>query len=129
MKLRDLMGVLEAEVIVGHDKLDVEVERAFASDLMSDVLAFATEGTVLLTGLTNAQVVRTAEMLDMSAVVFVRGKRPQAEAVELAKSRGIPLLTTPYILYESCGRLYQCGISGCRKKVNGCELSWAAEES
>jgi len=129
MKLRDLIDVLEAEVIVGQDKLDVEIDRAFASDLMSDVLAFATEGTMLLTGLTNAQVVRTAEMLDMCAVVFVRGKRPQNEAVELARSRGIPLLTTLYILYESCGRLYQLGISGCRKKVNGCKLSWAAEES
>mgnify|MGYP000505524784 CR=1 FL=1 len=129
MKLRDLIDVLEAEVIVGQDKLDVEIDRAFAADLMSDVLSFATEGTMLLTGLTNAQVVRTAEMLDMCAVVFVRGKRPQNEAVELARSRGIPLLTTPYILYESCGRLYQLGISGCRKKVNGCKLSWAAEES
>lgn len=128
MKLRDLIGVLEAEVIVGQDRLDLEIEKAFASDLMSDVLAFATEGSLLLTGLTNAQVVRTAEMLDMSAVVFVRGKRPQAEAVELARSRGIPLLSTPYILYESCGRLYQCGIAGCRQKVNGCQASWGAGE-
>lgn len=128
MKLRDLIGVLEAEVIVGQDRLDLEIEKAFASDLMSDVLAFATEGSLLLTGLTNAQVVRTAEMLDMSAVVFVRGKRPQPEAVDLARSRGIPLLTTPYILYESCGRLYKRGIVGCRQKVNGCKLSWAAEE-
>lgn len=128
MKLRDLIGVLDAEVIVGEEGLDLEIEKAFASDLMSDVLAFATEGSLLLTGLTNAQVVRTAEMLDMSAVVFVRGKRPQAEAVDLARSRGIPLLTTPYILYETCGRLYERGIVGCRQKVDGYDLSWAVEE-
>lgn len=121
MKLGEVAKILEAEVLVGHDKLDVEVRKAFASDLMSDVLAFATEGSLLLTGLTNAQVVRTAEMLDMCAVIFVRGKRPQTEAVELARIKGIPLLSTPYILYETCGRLYKCGIVGCRQKVErGC---------
>ncbi|MGQ9654535.1 MAG: DRTGG domain-containing protein [Thermodesulfobacteriota bacterium] len=120
MKLRDLMQVLEAELIVGdEEKLNQEIRKAFASDLMSDVLAFATEGSLLLTGLTNAQVIRTAEMLDISAVVFVRGKRPQPEAIQLATAKGIPLLTTPYILFESCGRLYRCGIAGSREKVDG----------
>jgi predicted transcriptional regulator len=117
MKLRDLMEVVEAELIVGEERLDLEIEKAFASDLMSDVLAFATEGSLLLTGLTNAQVVRTAEMVDLAAILFVRGKRPQPEAVRLAQSKGIPLLTTPFILFETCGRLYCSGIVGSRQKV------------
>jgi predicted transcriptional regulator len=128
MKLREVAEILEAEVLVGHEKLDMEVRKAFASDLMSDVLAFATEGSLLLTGLTNAQVVRTAEMLDMSAVIFVRGKRPQTEAVELARMKGIPLLSTPYILYETCGRLYKCGIVGCRQKVEKGSVSFERAE-
>ncbi len=113
------MRVVEAELIVGdEEKLNQEIRKAFASDLMSDVLAFATEGSLLLTGLTNAQVIRTAEMLDICAVLFVRGKRPQPEAVQLAAAKGIPLLTTPYILFETCGRLYKCGIQGSRVKVD-----------
>ncbi len=87
MKLRDLMRVVEAELIVGDEKLDLDIQKAFAADLMSDVLAFAGEGGVLLTGLTNAQVVRTADMVDISAILFVRGKRPQPEAVE--RGRGV----------------------------------------
>jgi predicted transcriptional regulator len=117
MKLRELIHAVDAEVIVGDDKLDVDIERAFAADLMSDVLAFATEGSLLLTGLTNAQVIRTAEMVDLAAILFVRGKQPQPEAVELARRSGIPLLTTSYILFETCGRLYQRGIVGSREKV------------
>ena len=119
MKLRDLMQLLEADLIVGDEKLDLDIQKAFAADLMSDVLAFAGEGGVLLTGLTNAQVVRTAEMVDISAILFVRGKRPQPEAVELAKASGIPLLSTRYIMYETCGRLYQHGIVGSKVKVKG----------
>lgn len=117
MKLQDLISEVDAQVIIGEDKLDLNIQRAFAADLMSDVLAFATEGSLLLTGLTNAQVVRTAEMVDIAAILFVRGKYPQPEAVELARTSGIPLLTTSYILFETCGRLYQSGIIGSRTKV------------
>jgi predicted transcriptional regulator len=117
MKLRDVIKAVEAHVIVGEDKLDLDVQRAFAADLMSDVLAFATENSLLLTGLINSQVIRTAEMVDIAAILFVRGKFPQREAIELARISGIPLLTTPYILFETCGRLYQCGMVGSRVKV------------
>jgi predicted transcriptional regulator len=117
LKLRDLVEVLEAEVIVGEERLDQHIRKAFAADLMSDVLAFATEGSILLTGLTNAQVVRTAEMVDITAILFVRGKKPQPDAIELAKTSEIPLLATPYILFETCGRLYERGIMGSRVKV------------
>jgi len=111
------MQVVEAELIVGGEKLDLDIQKAFAADLMSDVLAFATEGSLLLTGLTNSQVIRTAEMVDISAILFVRGKRPQPEAVELARAKGVLLLTTPYLLYECCGRLYKCGVLSSRGKV------------
>ena len=118
LTIRELMRLVEAELIFGEDKLDVMVEQAFAADLMSDVLAFAKEGSILLTGLTNPQVVRTAEMLDLLAILFVRGKKPQEEAIDLARDSGIPLLATPFILFETCGRLYKAGIVGCRDKVD-----------
>jgi len=80
---------------------------------MSDVLAFTHAGTLLLTGLTNPQVVRTAEMAGIGAIVFVRGKLPPAETIALAQERGIPLLASKYTMYESCGRLYQAGLASC----------------
>ncbi len=85
---------------------------------MSDVLAFAKGGSLLLTGLTNPQVIRTVEMMDIPAILFVRGKMPLKETIDLAKSKGIPLLSTKYILFETCGRLYQAGITGSVEKVD-----------
>ena len=83
------------------------------ADLMSDVLAFTHEGTLLMSGLTNPQVVRTAEMADVRAIVFVRGKIPPAETVALAKEKGIPLLASKYTMFETCGRLFQAGLTSC----------------
>lgn len=91
----------------------MDVSMACGADLMSDVLAFTHAGTLLLTGLTNPQVVRTAEMAGISAIVFVRGKTPPPETISLAEGMGIPLIATRYTLYEACGRLYQAGIPGC----------------
>lgn len=88
--------------------------------MMSDVLAFTRPGSVLLTGLTNPQVVRTAEMLDLKGIVFVRDKRPDEKTVEMARSLNLVLILTPYPLYESCGRLYAAGLGGCQ------EASYAA---
>ena len=118
MRLKDLEKIVAAKVIVGEEHLDCEFNRAFAADLMSDVLAFAKEGSLLLTGLINPQVIRTAEMIGIVAVLFVRGRLPSEETKELAKKKGIPLLTTKYILFETCGRLYRAGIYGSVKKVN-----------
>jgi len=81
--------------------------------LMSDVLAFTHAGTLLLTGLTNPQVVRTAEMAGIQAIVFVRGKYPPAETIALAEQENIPLLASHYTMYETCGRLYQAGLASC----------------
>jgi len=117
LKLRDVKEILAAEVIVGHDQLDMEVNTAFGADLMSDVLAFAKSGSLLLTGLTNPQIVRTSDVLDIAAIIVVRGKKPLAETVQLAEELRIPILSTKYILFETAGRLYAKGIVGCIEKV------------
>lgn len=109
--------ILEAEVIVGHDKLDLEVKEAGCADLMSDILFFGKEGMLLLTGLTNPHVVNTAYALDIAAIVIVRGKRPLPETVRLAEELQIPLLSTQYILFEAVGRLYAKGLIGCMEKA------------
>ncbi len=117
MKLREVQEILKADVIVGKEKLDMEVKTAFGADLMSDVLAFAKAGSLLLTGLTNTQVIRIANVLDIAAIILVRGKKPSAETIGLAKELQIPILTTKYILFETAGRLYAKGIVGCLEKV------------
>lgn len=118
MKLRDVKDILEARVFVGEDKLDIEVNTAFGADLMSDVMAFAKAGSLLLTGLTNSQVVTTAASRNIAAIILVRGKEPSTEAVDMAKELQIPLLATQYILFETAGILYSKGIVGCLKKVD-----------
>ena len=91
----------------------MEIPCVGAADLMSDVLAFAEPGSVLLTGLCNPQVVRTVEMADMAAIIFVRGKHPPPQTVALAKEKGLPLATTSLTMFEACGRLHQAGARGC----------------
>ncbi|MCE5281245.1 MAG: hypothetical protein LLG93_04000 [Deltaproteobacteria bacterium] len=118
MLLRQVKEILNAEVLVGEDRLDIEVQTAFGADLMSDVLAFAVSGCLLLTGLTNPQVIRTADVLDIAAVILVRGKRPSPETLQAAAAKNIPVLSTKYILFETAGRLYQNGIRGCLEKVD-----------
>ena len=113
MTLDEIKKILEAEVIVGDDMLGEEITIACGCDLMSDVLSFVKPGALLLTGLINPQVVRTAEMADLQAICFVRGKRPAQETIDMAASKGIPLMTTPLLLFESCGRLHRKGLSGC----------------
>ena len=111
--------MLDGEIVCGEQEADQTVVSACGSDLMSDVLAFTRPGSVLLTGLTNAQVVRTAEMLDLQGIVFVRNKRPDAQTLQLAGSVGLVLILSPYPLYESCGKLYKAGLEGCRESAHG----------
>ena len=113
MTLKEITNILDAEYLCNEEELDIQVERAFAADLLSDVLAFAKEGTLLITGITHPQVIRTAEMLELVGIVFVRGKRPDKETIELAQTKKIPLIFTQYIMFETCGRLYANGIRGC----------------
>ncbi len=113
MKLQQIKEELGAEVLVGEESLNLDITMACGADLLSDVLAFTKSGSLLLTGLTHPQVIRTAEIAEIMAVCFVRGKRPPDETVDLAKKRGLPLLCTSLLMYESCGRLYNCKLPGC----------------
>jgi predicted transcriptional regulator len=117
LKLSEVKEILDARVIVGEERLDMDVHTAFGADLMSDVMAFAQAGSLLLTGLTNPQVVKTAADRNIAAIILVRAKEPSTEAVEMAKLHRIPILTTKYILFETAGILYSKGIVGCLKKV------------
>lgn len=113
MKLEEVRRILDAEVVSGKNHLDTEVNMACGADLMSDVLAFIKQGSLLVTGLTNPQVVRTAEMVDVKAICFVRAKKPGPDTIRLAESKGIPLLMTELPMFEACGRLYTEGLPGC----------------
>jgi len=112
-EIRDL---LHAKLLAGEDLIDKDVSSACASDLMSDILSYVKNQTVLLTGLINAHVIRTAEILDVTAIVFVRGKIPAQEVIDMAKERGIVVLATEYTMYEACGRLYNMGLPGCTRE-------------
>lgn len=112
MKVSEIMELLNAQLIYGDELLDREVFSACGSDMMSDVLAYVKEQAVLLTGLVNPQVVRTAEMMDMKCIVFVRGKSPDMGMIELAQDMEIPLLKTNCEMFTSCGILYEHGLRG-----------------
>ena len=116
MKISEIQKLLNAKVHCGHDKLEMEVASAFGSDMMSDVLAYVKDQMVLLTGLVNPQVIRTAEMMDMICVVFVRSKVPTPEMIELARESGIVLMVSDKRLYEACGLLYHNGLVGNKVK-------------
>lgn len=119
MNLMEVKEILNAEVLVGENHLNREVYLACGSDLMSDVLAFVKDKVLLLTGLVNPQVVRTAEMMDIRVIAFVRGKKPNEDILKLAESKGMVILTTEYPLYISCGLLYSKGLTGQRAKLEG----------
>jgi predicted transcriptional regulator len=110
LTLDDIGKELRAEVIVGEKFLDSDFQEICGADLMSDVLAFGTPGGILLTGLRNVQSVITAHVAEIKAIIYVRGKRPDEEAVNLAEQKRIPLLSTPLSMFEACGRLYAKGL-------------------
>ena len=110
MKLSDVAKILDAKVVCGENLMDREVKSACGCDMMSDVLAFVKDQAVLLTGLTNPQVIRTAEMMDMVCVVFVRGKKPDQMIIDLAREKNIVVMTTDHRMYLSCGLLYAAGL-------------------
>lgn len=110
MLISALRELLEAQVLCGEDRLEEEISTVFASDMMSDVLACPDEIHCLLTGLINQQVIRTADMMDIGLVVFVRGKRPPDEVVEMARQRDMVVLLTGCRMFSACGRMYESGI-------------------
>ena len=117
MKISTIREILDAEVVCGEEYLDHEVHSACGSDMMSDVLAYVKDQAVLLTGLCNPQVIRTAEMMDMKCVVFVRSKCPSEEMIRLAKECDLVVMKTNKRMYEACGKLYYRGLGVSRTEV------------
>lgn len=112
MTVNDVKEALGANIICGTEYLEKEVHTACGADMMSDVLAFVKDQSVLLTGLCNPQAIRTAEMMDIVCIVFVRGKKPDEGMIALAEERGIVLLTTGHRMFSACGMLYENGLRG-----------------
>ena len=112
MTVKGIAEILKAEVLCCEDLIDkIEISSAFASDMMSDVLAYVKDQGMLITGLVNPQVVRTAEMMDLTCIVFVRGKRPGDAMLNLASQKNIVLLTTQDRMFPACGKLYKAGLN------------------
>lgn len=110
MKISKIRELLDADIVCGEENLDHEVNSACGSDMMSDVLAYVKDQAMLLTGLVNPQVIRTAEMMDMVCIVFVRSKTPSEEMIRLAKESNMVILCTQKRMYEACGKLYLGGL-------------------
>jgi predicted transcriptional regulator len=119
MKVSEIIDILGARVFWGEHLLDTEVKSACGSDMMSDVLAFVKDQAVLVTGLCNPQVIRTAEMLDMACVVFVRNKVPDRQMIDMAAAKNIILLGSNYRMYSACGMLYSAGLGAGESKIFG----------
>jgi predicted transcriptional regulator len=116
MRLQDVLTIAQARPLTADADLDREVRTGFASDLMSDVLRFEVAHGLLVTGLANPQVVRTAELADIAAILLVRGKTPPPETMELAQQVGIPIMGTDLIMFETCGRLFAAGLPACTRR-------------
>ena len=110
MTVAEAVSLLEGEFFCGKENGDLEIVSACGADLMSDVMAFVKERVLLLTGLVNPQVIRTAELLDIQAIIFVRGKVPSMDMIEMAKESGIILCGTKLPMFVSCGKLYESGL-------------------
>ena len=115
MQVKDIVDILKCQVLIEGD-LEQEVKTACGSDMMSDVLAFVKDQSVLLTGLMNPQVVRTAEMMDMHCIIFVRGKPVNQQVPDLAEMKDMTVLSTPYRMFTACGLLFEGGLRG------GCDI-------
>jgi predicted transcriptional regulator len=111
VNLKEIIAIVEGTVLAGNEKVDREIPYCGASDLMSDVLTSMKPGGLLLTAQTNPQCVRTAEMAEVAAVIFVRGKRPDPEGVVMAEKLGLPLILSPLGMYQVCGRLDRAGLA------------------
>lgn len=112
MTIKEVQTTLHARICWGEELLESEVHSACGSDMMSDVLAYVKDQAVLLTGMMNQQVIRTAEMMDIVCVVFVRNKVPDKAIVDLAKEKGIVIMTSSHRMFTACGLLYQAGLKG-----------------
>ena len=116
MRLSEIKEILKADVIVGEHRLDMMVQAGAGSDLMSDLLRGPKDGVVVLSGLNTLQVIRTAVIAGVAAVVLVRGKRPEPEMIAQARAHDLPLLSTPFTMFTACGRLFRQGLRGVEQK-------------
>ncbi len=112
MKLSEIREILQCEILAGEEDLQVEVYQVVASDGMSEILAFAKSKELMITGLTNIQSIRTADIAGVSAVLYCRGKRPDKKVIEFAKQKRIPVLITQMVMFDICGILYNKGLKG-----------------
>jgi predicted transcriptional regulator len=119
MNLRDVSDLLDAEILAGGDQLPAELTAAFAADTMSDLLAVGRAGGLLLTRMTSPQLIRTADIMDIAAVLIIRGKTPSLEVIQLAEELHVPLLATHFPQFEAAGLLYEKGLRGNIEKAGG----------
>lgn len=112
MTIKEMQEILDAQFLYGEELADMDAEFVFSADMMSDVLAYCGKCSVLMTGLCNPQVVRTAEMLDIVCIIFVRGKMPDEHMLALAMGKGIAILATDHYMFTACGLLYEHGLRG-----------------
>ena len=112
--IEELVGILEAVVLLDNGWLRGEISTVYGSDLMSDILSFSKPNSLLLTGLINPQTIRAAEIVEIAVICFIHGKHPQGETLELARSDQIPLLGTRMSMFEACGKLYAAGLMDCK---------------
>lgn len=113
MYLHEILEIVKGEIIVGKDLQNKQIDNGCGADLMSDVLACnINPRTLLITSLANIQVMRTADIVDLAAILFVRGKKPVEDVTKLASEANIPLIATKYNMFETCGKLYKAGLKG-----------------
>ena len=118
MNLKEIIRVVEGTPLNPEVEMDIKIRGGYGADLMSDVLASSQPKAVLLTGLTNPQVVRTAQIAEFRAIIFVRGKQPQSETIDIATQEKMPLITSPFGMFELCGRLRQAGLPSFESNVS-----------
>jgi predicted transcriptional regulator len=118
MNLQEVYDLLDAEILVGRDQMHAELTTAFAADTMSDLLAFGRAGGILLTRMTSPQVIRTSDIMDIAAIIMIRGKIPSQEVIQLAEELHVPILATRFPQFEAAGLLYAKGLRGNIEKLD-----------
>ena len=112
MKLSEIRDIVQAEVLTGEEDLSADVQQVVASDGMSEILAFAKSRELMITGLTNIQSIRTADIAGVTAVIYCRGKYPDRKVIDFARQKKIPVMVTRMVMFDICGILYARGLKG-----------------
>jgi predicted transcriptional regulator len=117
MLLKDIKNLLSCKNLTSEELLEKDVKFCFGADLMSDVLRFCKTGSLLLTGLTNAQILQVSEIMDLKGIIFVRGKEPDKNIIKQAEEKKLPLLSTNNLMFDTCGVLYENGLRGGKTRL------------